>query len=487
LPFLQNSQGAGSVCLVGAPTSSGIAGLAIFRSDNGTLLCPGPGGPYMPSGQIIGEATATAVQIKDGGTIIGGPVPFPSGQLQVQPNSQTFSDVKLGGCPQPPSTKTFTLKNIGNDCIDVTAIGASGPYSVTATSQPLPADLNPGGSMTVTVTFAPGGLGSFNNVNLPITRTPAKGDSQLTCSGKAVAAVPGFSALPGTVDFGHILVGSTAGPDLISIKNTGDVAISVSVPGAPPGSPFQWTGFNGTLNCGQTQTIAVTFSPAVEGVAGPQAVSVIATPGGTKTVTLQGDGCIPNAVIGVPPAPFPDFKDVRQSYRMVRFITVTDTGDGPLTFTASLSGPDAALFGILQSTSSITDVVPSSAFPAVLPVDPCGGAAGPGEVEVAVAFFADPAHTLGPATATLTIDNHNDPSAPASFTFSLTANIVAGNVVDVAAVFDRSGSMSDAVPGGGTKIDAAVQAGQLLVQLIPPDLGNRAGVTRFNTQADSFQ
>lgn len=251
LPFLQNSQGAGSVCLVGAPTSSGIAGLAIFRSDNGTLLCPGPGGPYMPNGQVIGEATASQVQIKDGGTIIGGPVPFPSGQLSVQPPAQTFTDVKIGGCPQPPSTKTFTLKNTGNDCIDVTAIGSSGPYSVTATSQALPADLNPGNSMTVTVTFAPGAIGSFNNVNLPITRNPAKGDSQLTCSGKAVAAVPAFTALPGTVDFGHVPVGSTTPPSLITIRNTGDVAIAVSVLGAPLGSPFQWTGFNGNLNCGQ--------------------------------------------------------------------------------------------------------------------------------------------------------------------------------------------------------------------------------------------
>ncbi|MEO9191986.1 MAG: choice-of-anchor D domain-containing protein [Acetobacteraceae bacterium] len=487
LPFLQFSAGSGAACLVGAATSSGIAGLAIFRSDKGTLLCAGPGGPYMPSGQVIGEATAAAVQIKDGGTIIGGPCPFPAGQLQVQPNAQSFPDVKLGGCPQPPSTRTFTLRNVGTDCIDVNAIGAAAPYSVTAQSQAFPADLNPGQSMTVTVTFAPGAVGSFNNVNLPITRTPAKGDSQLTCSGKAVTALPAFTATPGVIDFGHILVHTTAGPDTISIKNTGDVAIAISVPGAPAGSPFQWAGFNGTINCGQTQPIGVTFTPQIEGAAGPQIVSVIATPGGTKTVTLQGEGCIPNAVIGVPPAPFPAYTDVRQSYRMVRFITIGNTGDGPLTFTASLSGPDAALFGIMKTSNSITDVVASLAFPPVLPVQPCGGAAGPGEVQVAVAFFADPTHGLVPANATLTIDNHNDPNAPPSFTFALAANIVAGNVVDVAAVFDKSGSMGQAIPGGGTKTDAAVQAGQLLVQLIPPDLGNRAGVTRFSTTADSYQ
>lgn len=192
--------------MIGAATASGVAGLGIFRSDNGALLCAGPG-PYNPTGQIIGEATATAVQIKDGGSIIGSPCPFPSGQLQVQPNSQNFPDVKLFGCPQPPSAPTFTLTNIGNDCITVSAIGSAAPYSVTAQSQPFPADLDPGHSMTVTVTFAPGALGSFNNVNLPITRNPVKGDDKLTCSGKAVQALPAFSVPPGTIDFGHIPLG----------------------------------------------------------------------------------------------------------------------------------------------------------------------------------------------------------------------------------------------------------------------------------------
>ncbi len=172
----------------------------------------------------------------------------------------------------------------------------------------------------------------------------------------------------------------------------------------------------------------------------------------------------------------------------VRFITVTNTGDGPLTFTATLSGPDAALFGILKSSNSITDVdFPAHTYPPVLPVHPCGGAAGPGEVLVAVALFADPAHSLGAVNATLTIGNHNDPLAPLTFPLTLTANIVAGNVVDVAAVFDKSGSMGAAIPGGGNKTGAVVQAGQLLAQLIPPDLGNRLGVTRFSTTADNYQ
>lgn len=80
-----------------------------------------------------------------------------------------------------------------------------------------------------------------------------------------------------------------------------------------------------------------------------------------------------------------------------------------------------------------------------------------------------------------------DRAAPPSFTFALTANIVARNVEDVDAVFDKSGSIADPIPGGATKTEAAVQAGQLLVQLVPPDFGNRAGVTRFSTTAANFE
>jgi hypothetical protein len=484
LPFLQPSQGNGVLCCIGAASNGNLAGVSILRGDNGSVVLPGPP-PFTPTGQVIGEATANTVQIKQGGTIIAGPVPFPAGHLSVSPASQTFATVAIGGCPQPPSTKVFTLTNTGNDCIDVTAIAPNGSYSVTATSMPLPADLASGGSMTVTVSFAPTAIGAFNNINLAITRNPPNGANQLTCSGQAVAATPSFTAGP-NLNFGHILVNTTSAARTFTVTNNGQVPIGISVPGPTPGSPFQWTGFNGTLTCGASQPIAVTFTPTLDGPATQVTITVTGAPGGTHNVTLNGEGCVPNAVIGVPPAPFPAYAGVQQSYRMVRVITIGNTGDGPLNFTASLSGTDAALFGIMKPSNSITDVAQTLPFGPVLPVSPCIGAAGPGIVELAIVFFADPAHALGPATATLTIGNHNDPTAPPSFVFPLTANIVAGGVIDVTAVFDKSGSMNDSVPGGGRKTDAAVQAGKLLVQLIPPDLGNRIGVTRFSTTADNF-
>lgn len=482
LPWVQHSAGTGSACLVGAPTPSGLAALGIYRSDTGALICAGPP-PFTPTGQVIGEATATAVQIKQGGTIIGGPCPFPAGQLDVQPDSQTFATVKLGGCPQPPSTKQFTLKNSGTDCLTIAGIAASGPFSITAQSTAFPAQLDAGATMTVTVTFAPASPGSFTSVALPVTRTPAKGDDKLLCSGQADTAAAAFNVSPAVVDFGHVLVGAPVSGSF-TVKNSGDVPIGVSVPASTPGGAFQWGGFAGSLTCGQQQVIPVTFTPQVEGPA-QVVVTVTSTPGGGKTVTLKGDGCIPNAVIGVPPAPFPAFGDVRQGYRMPRFITVANTGDDTLSFRATISGPDAALFGLMQASQSITDVVATRDY-AVAPVFHCGGGAtGSGKQELVVVFFANatPPHV---ASATLTIDSHNDPVAATSFALPLSGTVIAGNVVDAVGVFDHSGSMADPVQGGGSKMAAAIQAGRLLMSLIPPDLGNRVAATRFSSTATTF-
>lgn len=484
LPFVQFDTGPGSACCVGGASGTQIFGLAILRSDTGEVLTS-VGGGFTPSQQVIGEAVAAGVQIKHGGTIIAGPAAVPSGELDVQPNSQTFTDVKLGGCPQPASTKSFTLKNVGNDCLDITAIANVAPYTVTNVSPALPQSLKKNESVNVTVTFAPASTGSFNNVALAVTRSPAKGESEIKCSGKAVTAQPAFSVTPNAIDFGHVLLGTTTPAKLITIKNSGDVPISISVAGSPPGSVYQWAGLNINLTCGQQQTLAVSFTPAVDGPAPNQTVTVISTPGGNKTVMLSGEGCVPNAKIAVPPAPFPGFGQVRQGYRMPRFITVNNTGDDVLNFTATISGPNAALFGLMKPSHSVTDVASTLPF-SVAPVEHCGGGVtGDGVEEVAVVFFANAAPATV-ANATLTLSNHNDASAAASFSYALTGEVIAGNVVDVVSVFDSSGSMGDAVPGGGNKMGAAIQAGRLLVKLIPPDVNNRVAATRFATTASTF-
>jgi hypothetical protein len=483
LPFVQFDTGPGSVCCIGGASGNQVFGLALYRSDNGAVLDSAV--PFTPTLEISGEAVAAGVQIKHGGNVIAGPVALPSGSLDVQPNTQSFADVKLGGCPQAPSTKVFKLKNTGSDCLTISGIANAGPFSVTSTSQTLPASLKKNEFVDVTVTFAPTGTGTFDNVALAVTRTPAKGEDKLICSGKAVTAQPAFSVSPGALNFGTVRVGTTSAPKNVTIKNTGDVPIAISVAGSPVNSVFAWPAVATNLTCGAQIVLPVTFSPTVDGPAPGGTIGITATPGSTKTVALGGAGCVPSAKLSAPPAPFPAFGPVRQGYRMPRFAPFANTGDETLSFTATISGPDAALFGLMKPSQSITDVA-SSLNVVVEPTFSCGGGAtGDGVAEVAVVFFANAAPPKV-ANATLTIDNHNDPSAPASISYALTAEVIAGNVVDAVAVFDTSGSMADPVQGGGSKMQAAIEAGRLLVQLLPPNVGNRIAATRFATTASTF-
>lgn len=487
-PHVHPSPGTGSAFLIFSPTNNTpglntVSNIAIHRSSNGQVLCSTP--PFNPSLQLTAEATATELRIKHGGTSIA-TCPMPSGSLAVTPSTQVFPDVRVGGCPVTPPTRQFTLRNTGDDCLTISAIANSGPFSVAGTSRPLPAALAPNETLTVDIRFTPTVIGVTGPMNLAITRSPARGHDHLVCRGQGVAPVVQVSFNLTTLNFGAVPVGAVGGPLTLHVRNTGGAPLAVTVPGPPLGASFQWTGFTGTLNCGADQPIAVTFSPTTEGTFGATMSVTSGAPGSPHSISLIGQGCIPNASIVVPPAPFPSFGDVQQGFRSVRFIAVQNTGDGPLTFTARVDGPDAGLFGLQPPSGSITDVLPIRNY-TVEPTTPCGpGSTGTGRTSVAVTFFANatPPHA---ASANLIIEGHNATNTTtASWTFPLSANIVAPIAVDATLVLDRSGSMTDPL-GTRTKSEAEIAGARLFAQLIRPDLDDRLAIVKFDDVPDVLE
>jgi len=191
-PRVQFSAGAGKVFLIFSSDGTQILNLAIYRSDNGALLCGGIPG-FIPTGEIQGKATATDLIISFSSSNVRQekPCPIPSGVLSVSPASATFPEVVIGGSPSFTS-QTFTPSNSGNDCLTISAIGNRFPFRVMGISRTLPATLQAGQSMTVTVTFAPSAPGTYSE-ELPITRTPERpepGATGLVCRGTARQASP---------------------------------------------------------------------------------------------------------------------------------------------------------------------------------------------------------------------------------------------------------------------------------------------------------
>ena len=98
---------------------------------------------------------------------------------------------------------------------------------------------------------------------------------------------------------------------------------------------------------------------------------------------------------------------------------------------------------------------------------------------MAIAFFAGGAPKVANATLTLSGSNATNFPADKTWVFPLIAETTKPVALDVGLVVDRSDSMNDSL-GSRVKIEAAISASQLFVELLRPDVDDRVAVARFN-------
>jgi hypothetical protein len=486
-PQLARSPGNGRLSFFwsGTGTVNQVFNMQIVRSDDQSVALAGPGTISNLNSNVVAEITATQLIIHHPNTGSNDDTagPRPAGVLTVTPDPADFGEAVLGASDPTLATvtRTFTLGNSGNDCVTVTAIGNDPPFSL-APGTSLPIELDPGETATVDVVFAPLSTGTNITGALPITRSPTNGASALNGEGDARNAAAEISAAPSSINFGTI---PHPGTDTASftISNTGELDVTVTIPPSPPlGSNFTWTpeGLQNLPVSGSTIPVTVTFTTPGDFAAPTVTLTIVPSAGSSRGVTLNGAGCVANAVAVVPPAAPIDFGNVERGFRTVRFKEVQNTGDGDLDFTARITaGADpshAALFGLVLPDADITDA-PATRSYSVLPVSRCGsGPVGDGIVPVAVSFHANDVPSATPYTAQLEID---DPVTATTTTYALSATIIPAVPVDAVLVFDRSGSMDDPV-GSRTKIEAARSAGRLFVQMLRADADDRAAIVSFN-------
>jgi hypothetical protein len=140
---------------------------------------------------------------------------------------------------QPAGTisnqQTVTLTNSGNLALYISEVNITGPDVAqfrfngnnTCTVPPI---VQPGGTCIMNLQFAPQTMGNFNatvvftdnagNVNTAMQSV------QLTGAGSAPA--PTANVAPSAVNFGSQSVGSTSGPQTVSLNNTGSLPLQVS-------------------------------------------------------------------------------------------------------------------------------------------------------------------------------------------------------------------------------------------------------------------
>lgn len=485
-PNLAVSPGNGRLAFFhsGTGTTNTVTNMMIVRSENGSVVLSVGGSISNLNSNVVAQITATELIIHHPNT---GPNnttagPRPAGSLSVSPSPRNFGEAVLGASEPSLSTKIgqFTLSNTGTDCITVSGVGNMAPYTVTPASQAqLPKQLGPGESFTVEVQFSPTTIGTNIFRSLPVSRSPAAGDSTLDCVGDARAAVASISLSRSSIDFGKIPHPGTA-TESFTITNSGEINVNLSVPAPPPGA-FAWAPGTFALPVsGPAVPVSVTFTTPGDFAAAPVTLTVTPTQGSAKSLTLNGEGCIATAVPELPVAEPISFGDIERGFRTVRIREVLNHGDGDLTVEARiLPGADpshAPLFGLVLAGADITDA-PAFRSYSIPPISRCGsGPVGDGRETIAVSFFADGAPDLDPYEAVLEL---SVPGGGASATYGLSATITPPVPVDGVLVFDRSGSMT-APSGTRTKLEAAQAAGELFIQLLREDAEDRASIVSFN-------
>ena len=475
LPTVMFSPTTGDMFLIIFTNGTSYFNVAIRRSDNGDSLVWA--GSYTPTLQTFGDITSTQLVIEDSSGVLAA-APLPEGESDVSPSSHTFPSVVIGSGVDPSLSsheEEFTIENSGTDCLTISSITDGSNFQVSGTSRSLPVTLDVGESMTVDVEFTASSVGSYSE-SLPISMSPSNGDTNLVCQGNARSANLSLN-YSSSVNFGAVPVSSTDTRN-VTITNNGEADATLNIP-ASSGSNFTWSAYSGTLSPGDSHTLSIQFNPSAETTYSQTLSFTSSAYSGTRTISLSGEGCVANAsmTIDVPTGPYIDLGEVQEGFRSVAIVRVENTGDGTLDFDVRIDGTDASLFGIQEDGGSITSPDSSKTF-SVDPVTACGsGSTGSGEVVFGVTFYAN--DSTGTYQAELVFENHNDSSLSSTITHDLQAEIIEAVKVDAELVMDRSGSMSDP-SGGEIKSDVSINAGQLFVELLRPNVEDRIGLVRFN-------
>ena len=256
----------------------------------------------------------------------------PAADLTVSPTSLGFGKVVVGS----KASRTVTLTSNGNAPLDINTITVSGAqFSVGTVS--LPAVLQPGEQLPLTVTYEPSTEGAASGT-LTVTSNDPSGPATVSLGGSGTATpAPQLTVSPTAVNFGNVSV-NVASIQPVTLKSTGTAPVTISAATAT-GSGFNVSGSNFpvTLNPNQSVTLQVRFDPSTAGAAtGQLAITSNSTSGSTTNVQLSGTGtAIATTAQLQVSATSLSFGSVAVGATGKQSLTLTSTGTAPVTVSAA--------------------------------------------------------------------------------------------------------------------------------------------------------
>jgi len=277
----------------------------------------------------------------------------------------------VGGTPAvtlTPTTLTFASTNVGvTTAAQVVTVKNSGTAALTLTSETITGtnassflksattcttSLAVGASCTVSVEFKPAAAGALT-ASLSIADN-ATGTPQLVAlHGTGVATTtPTVTLTPTTLAFPATIVGATSNAQIVTVKNTGTVTVTISsiVVGGTNATSFEEIGTCGTsLTAGASCSLYVAFKPtAAVALSGTISVTDNAT-GSPQKVTLTGTGtAAPSVKLSTTSIAFPT--TLHGTTSAAQAVTITNGGTATLTLTSiTLAGTNPTDFEALNT------------------------------------------------------------------------------------------------------------------------------------------
>ena len=291
----------------------------------------------------------------------------PNATLIANPGSIAFGSVVVGNS----NPQTVTLTNTGTTSVTISQAGASGSgFSMSGLA--LPTTLGAGQGTSFTAQFAPTTTGAVSG-SISITSTATNPSLTIAMTGTGTQGQ--LSASPASVNFGSLLVGSSASVG-ITLTNTGTASVTISA-GAASGSSFSMSGLTTptTLSPGQNTSFNVKFAPTATGAASGGVSITSNAPGSPLAIGLSGTGVAGQPQLAISPGSV-NFGNVQvSSTSSPQTITLTNTGNAALTISAaSASGAGFSMSGLAIPTN--VNAGQSASFTASFAPTTAGAASG---------------------------------------------------------------------------------------------------------------
>jgi hypothetical protein len=303
-----------------------------------------------PSSTGSRAANLTAIAAPGGsvGASLSGTAVTPA-SLSASPGLNDFGSVVVGTA-SPAQTVTITNTGGATSGLVTPAIVGDHAADFGIVSSTCGVALSSGATCSVSVRFTPGAPGTRKAALVADAAPGGIAADSLVGNGLAPASL---HIAPTLKDFGSVAAGSGGLILSLSVSNTGAVAsgaVTASVTGVNASAfTIVSSSCTGALPAGGTCVVSVRFAPTV---LGPLAASLVVTgaPGGNATASLIGTGATPANLTISPASANLGTTGVGVRTSVTTFVVSNTGGTGSSVINMTLTGPDANIFAMANST-----------------------------------------------------------------------------------------------------------------------------------------